>query len=65
MDTEQNMKQTEEFSRELCCREAKNVIFCKILCIFPNSVQFTRFCDKISRAQNHGILEGLNDMIFV
>ena len=40
------MKQNSEFSRELCCREAKNIIFCKILCIFRNSAQFTRFCEK-------------------
>ena len=46
MDTEQNMKQTSELSRELCCQEAKNIIFCKILCIFLNSAQFTRFCEK-------------------
>ena len=37
MDTEQNMKQNLEFSQELCGREAKNIIFCKILCIFQNS----------------------------
>ena len=43
MDTEQNMKQNSEFSRESCCREAK-IIFCKILCTFPNFAQFTTFC---------------------
>ena len=47
MDTEQNMKQNSEFSQALCCQEAKNIIFCKILCTFPNSAQFTRFCEKL------------------
>ena len=51
------MKQNLEFSQELRCREAKNIIFCKILCIFPNSAQLTRFCEKFSGRR---ILEGLN-----
>ena len=46
MDTEQSMKQNLEFSRELCCREAENIIFCKILLIFSYSAQFADFCDR-------------------
>ena len=46
MDTEQSMKQNSEISLELRCREAKNSIFCKILHIFSNSAQLTKFFEK-------------------
>ena len=34
MDTEQNMKQNSEFSQELCCREAKNIISARFYAYF-------------------------------
>ena len=46
MDTEESMKQNSKFVRELCCQEAENIVFCKILHIFSNSAQFTKFCKK-------------------
>ena len=50
MNTEQIMKQNLEFSQELRCWEAKNIISCKILCIFPNSAK--NFAG--ARSQNPG-----------
>ena len=62
MDTEHSMKQNSEFSPELCCQEAKNIVSCKILHIFSNSAQFTKFCEK---SQNRRILVGLSDVLIV
>ena len=56
MDMEQNMKQNSEFSRKLCCWQAKNILFCKIMCIFLNSAQLNRFCVKF---RGRRILKGL------
>ena len=55
MDTEQNMKQNLIFSRELCCREAKNIIFCKI----SKFLAVYQILQKIPRVQNRRILKGL------
>ena len=57
MDTEQSMKQTFKFSQELCCHEAENIVFCKILRMFSNSAQFTKFCEKF---YDRRILVGLH-----
>ena len=60
MDTEQSMKQNSKFSRELCCREAENIVFCKILRIFSNSAEFTKFCKKLC---DRRILVGLKSIM--
>ena len=57
MDTEQCFKQNAEFPGDLGNWMADNNILCKILCIFGNSVQFTKFCE-FCRIQNREILVG-------
>ena len=49
MDTEQSMKQNSEFSGGLLCQVAEKIVFCKILHIFANSLQFLK---KVLQSQN-------------
>ena len=56
------MKQNSEFSQELPCQEAENIVFCKILCIFSNSAQFAKFCEKFC---DRRILVGLNCLLLI
>ena len=45
MDTEQCFNLNSEFPGKLANWMADNNILCKILCIFGNSVQFTKFSE--------------------